>query len=153
VTIERVSSVYRSEPVGVREQPEFWNLVVRGRTRLAPEALLAALKAIERALGRQPAPRYGPRPIDIDILMYDDVRLSTRTLEIPHPRMLEREFVLRPLAELEPELRHPATGRRIADHLAAGLAAGTLAGRAEPIFPGTRLLEPAQHEGGGAAGG
>lgn len=153
MTIEAVSSVYRSEPVGVREQPEFWNLVVRGRTRLGPKELLAALQAIERALGRRPGPRYGPRPIDLDILLYDDLRLSTPALEIPHPRLLEREFVLRPLAELEPRLRHPSTGRPIAEHLARGLAAGTLAGRAEPIFPGTQLLEPAPgEEGGGATG-
>lgn len=135
--IDGVSSVYETEPVGYTPQPDFWNLVVRGATRLEPESLLRAVERIERELGRQPSFPNAPRVIDIDLLLYDNVCLATPTLEIPHPRMLERAFVLRPLAELEPELRHPATGERIADRLVA-LGAGL--GRAEPLFPGHRLL-------------
>lgn len=135
-TIEALSSVYRSEPVGYREQPDFWNLVVRARTELPPEALVEAAKRIEAELGREPAFRNAPRVIDIDLLFYDDLRITTPTLTVPHPRLLERGFVLRPLAELDPELRHPVTGERIADRLACaeGLE------RTERLFPGDRLL-------------
>ena len=136
VRIEAVSAVYESEPVGFRAQPDFWNLVVRGQTELEPRALLGAIKEIERAMGRRPSFRNAPRVIDIDILVYDDVVLDLPELSIPHPRMLERAFVLRPLAELAPGLVHPRTGRTIAEHL--GSAVGLE--RAEPVFPGTRLL-------------
>jgi 2-amino-4-hydroxy-6-hydroxymethyldihydropteridine diphosphokinase len=111
VEIDAVSTVYLSEPVGYRAQPAFWNLVVRGETRQRPLALLRSMKRIERALGRRPSFRNAPRPIDIDILFYGDVRLAGRELELPHPRISEREFVLRPLLELEPGLRDPRTGQ------------------------------------------
>lgn len=137
VVIDAISSIYRSEPVGHREQPDFWNLVVRGRTGLAPETLLAAVKRIEREMGRTRSFRDAPRVIDIDILLYGTRRISTPSLEVPHPRMLERAFVLRPLAEVDPGLRHPGTGTRIADQLAG---AGELE-RTERLFPGSRLLD------------
>lgn len=136
--IDAVSSVYETEPVGYREQPDFWNLVVRGRTALEPFALLAAAQRIERQLGREPSFRNAPRVIDIDLLLYGDLRLVTSKLEVPHPRMLERAFVLRPLAEVEPGLRHPVTGERISERLAA---VGAGLEHAQPLFPGTRLLE------------
>ncbi|MGH7501069.1 MAG: 2-amino-4-hydroxy-6-hydroxymethyldihydropteridine diphosphokinase [Longimicrobiales bacterium] len=119
-TIEAVSSVYSTEPVGLREQPWFWNLAVRLATRLRATELLAAMRAIEVELGRRPGPRYGPRTIDIDLLLYDDAVISMPALEVPHPALMDRAFVLRPLIELAPDLAHPMTGERFADRLARG---------------------------------
>ena len=108
--IEAVSRVYESEPVDYLDQPDFWNLVARVRTSLEPAALFARLKQIETDIGRTPSFRNAPRLIDVDILTYDQLVLDTLALEIPHPRMRERAFVLYPLAELEPGFKHPATG-------------------------------------------
>lgn len=111
------SSVYETEPVGFVDQPRFINMVVRARTELAPEQVLETVKAIEAALGRkrEGMPRYGPRPIDIDVLLYDDrVIADGPGLEVPHPRMHERAFVMAPLAELAPELRHPVLSETMA---------------------------------------
>ncbi len=115
VTIERLSSVYETEPVGYLEQPRFLNMVCSGVTGLDPLALLSVVKRIEASLGRVPSFRNGPRLIDIDILLYDDRVIATGELIIPHPRMIERAFVLVPLIEIAPELVHPATGQRISD--------------------------------------
>lgn len=120
VTVEAVSSVYQSEPVGFTDQRSFWNVVVRVNTALLPEQLLADLLRIERALGRVRTFRNAPRNIDIDILLYDDVVLDVPGLELPHPRMHERAFALLPLLELAPELRDPRTGWPYGDVLAAG---------------------------------
>jgi GTP cyclohydrolase IV len=109
--ISTVSSVYETEPVGYTDQPRFLNIVLRGQTTLAPRELLRAVKQIELALGRQATFRNGPRPIDIDIIFYDDLRLSLDDLIIPHPRMAERAFVLVPLAEIAPDLIDPASGK------------------------------------------
>ena len=140
VRILGVSSVFRSDPVGFEDQPEFWNLVVRGESTLEPHALLERVHVIEAALGRRRTFPNAPRTIDIDVLLYDDTVLSTPELTVPHPRMLERAFVLRPLVELLPEASHPVTGRPFAEHLAEAEEAGRLE-RAEPLFPGRRLLE------------
>jgi len=139
-TIEAISSVYESEPVGYRDQPDFWNMAVRIRTGLSPHALLAAVKSIECELGRVPSFRNAPRPIDVDILLYDERVVSGPDLAIPHPRLLERVFAMRPLVELDPEVRHPCTGRRIRDHLTEAPALE----RAEPIFTGERFVESDQ---------
>ena len=133
--IEKVSSVYESEPVGPRDQPTFWNLVLRLRTSLRPFELLQELKRLEHRLGRRPTFRHGPRVIDLDVLLYGAERIDEPELEVPHPRMMERAFVLIPLVELDPELRHPVTGERLADRLAQGGFE-----RAVPLFPGTELL-------------
>jgi 2-amino-4-hydroxy-6-hydroxymethyldihydropteridine diphosphokinase len=103
MVVERSSSVYETAAAYVEDQPAFLNAVIVGSTSLSPHELLAALKAIENQMGRTAGVRFGPRPIDLDILLYDDLTLSTPELVIPHPRMDERAFVLRPLAELDPE--------------------------------------------------
>jgi 2-amino-4-hydroxy-6-hydroxymethyldihydropteridine diphosphokinase len=120
--VERVSSVYETEPLLVEDQPLFHNLVCAGQTPLDPFSLLRALKRIESDLGRVSGPRYGPRVIDIDILLFDDLVQTTPELTIPHPAMLERAFVLIPLAEIAPYQRHPVAGRTI-EELARSLDA------------------------------
>ncbi|MDB4948138.1 MAG: 2-amino-4-hydroxy-6-hydroxymethyldihydropteridin epyrophosphokinae [Gemmatimonadetes bacterium] len=110
VTVEAVSSVWVTEPVGHREQADFHNLVVRGTTRLAPLALLDAAQAVEAALGRVRTFRDGPRTMDVDLLACGALVIRHPRLEVPHPRMAERAFVLRPLAEVAPEWRHPRLG-------------------------------------------
>ena len=105
----RVSSVYQTAPLYVTDQPRFLNIVVAGRTRLSARALLQASQAIENALGRRRGggvPK-GPRPIDIDILLYGSEVISEPDLVVPHPGLKERRFVLEPLLELEPGLRDP----------------------------------------------
>lgn len=111
VEVGTASSVYRSEPVGFRDQPDFFNAVVRGRTALAPEALLEHLHAVEEAMGRTRTFRNAPRTIDLDLLAFGDRVLDLPGLVVPHPRMTERAFVLVPLAEVAPEWRHPVLGR------------------------------------------
>ena len=111
VTAARFSSVYRSQPQGFKEQPFFLNQVgeLVCLPGFAPEALLGALLATEGALGRERAgaPRFGPRVLDLDLLLFGNARMMTPRLSLPHPRMLERAFVLLPLAELAPGLRLP----------------------------------------------
>jgi len=119
VQVITLSPIYETAPVGYPDQPDFLNAVCRARTALAPHDLLRAIKAIETALGRRPSFRNAPRPIDIDILFYDDLILDTPDLTIPHPRLAERAFVLVPLADIAPELRHPVLGQTITTLLAA----------------------------------
>ena len=114
-TVARVSDVYESDAVGYLDQPHFWNLALQLVTTLTPVELLAAIKDIETRLGRVPSFRMGPRLIDIDILLYDRDVLDTASLQLPHPGMLERAFVLWPLIELDPGLTHPATGVSLSD--------------------------------------
>ncbi len=107
VRVTRVSSIWDTAPLLVTDQPRFHNAVVEGLTRLDPFALLSAIKRIERALGRTPGPRYGPRPVDIDILLYDNLTLDTPELTIPHAQLASRAFALAPLAEIAPHAWHP----------------------------------------------
>lgn len=106
-SIEKISSCYETKPVGYLQQPDFLNMACLIKTELGPHELLRALKQIERQMGRQASFRNAPRPIDIDILFYDDLVLDSPDLTIPHPRMAERAFVLVPLAEIAPDVVHP----------------------------------------------
>ena len=101
------SGVYGSEPVGMTDQPDFLNAVVAVETTLDPKALLAFLHEVEIERGRQRITRWGPRTLDLDILMYGDVQMDDPDLTIPHPRLLERRFVLEPLLEIAPGARLP----------------------------------------------
>jgi len=104
----KVSSFYETEPVDYLDQPWFLNCVAEGQTDSRPCDLLGALHAIEAQLGSTKAFAKGPRIVDIDILLFGDETINTPDLQIPHPRMLDRKFVLVPLAEIAPGLRHPS---------------------------------------------
>src|SRR6202049_4460744 len=112
------SADYRTPPWGVADQPPFLNLCIAVATSLMPHALLARAQAVEQALGRERAKerRWGPRPVDIDLIAYDDLALAEPDLTLPHPRLLERAFVLVPLAEIAPE--RMIAGVRVRDALA-----------------------------------
>lgn len=117
------SSVYETDPAYVTDQPVFLNMVIAGETGLSAEPLLSELKRIEDELGRVPTRRNGPRVIDLDILYYGDQVMETDRLIVPHPRIAERLFVLEPLVEIAPEMRHPVlkmTTRELLERLKDG---------------------------------
>jgi 2-amino-4-hydroxy-6-hydroxymethyldihydropteridine diphosphokinase len=119
VQIRRVSSIYETEPVDYLDQEWFLNAVLEAQTELDALDLLSALRVIEARMGSKKAFAKGPRKIDLDILLYGNETIDTPELRVPHPRMLERKFVLVPLAEIAPNLRHPTWKSGVAHLLAA----------------------------------
>lgn len=126
VELRQVSSFYLNPPMGPQNQPWYVNAVAQIRTRVGPEALLRALERVEEALGRVKEERWGPRLIDLDLLLYNGVVSSGPRLILPHPEMHRRAFVLVPLAEIDPEAWHPVLKKSAAE-LLAELDAATLA--------------------------
>jgi 2-amino-4-hydroxy-6-hydroxymethyldihydropteridine diphosphokinase len=122
IELVAVSTLRETEPVGYADQPPFLNGAAAVDTELAPRELLEVLLAVERQLGRRRAegPRYGPRTIDVDLLLYGDQVVDESGLTVPHPRLAERRFALEPLYELDPELRLP-DGRGVRDLLCSQL--------------------------------
>ncbi len=111
--ILRSSKLYETEPIGVKDQPWFYNMVSLAETVLAPEEVLKAIYSIELSLKRERKVKWGPRTIDIDILFYDDDVVSMEGLKIPHPAIAERNFVLVPMNEIAPEFVHPVSKKSI----------------------------------------
>jgi len=117
ITVTRMSSMIETEPWGVTDQQKFINTAVEAHTDLEPEELLATLKKIEFAMGRLPSAKWGPRLVDLDIFFYDDLVINTDDLEIPHPYIKDRDFVLKPLAEIAPEKIHPVLKKSVRELL------------------------------------
>jgi len=117
--VMRTSSIYETAPRDVEDQPWFLNQVIECETDLFPRQLLGRLQKIERAMGRKRRTAKGPREIDLDILLFGNAVVKAPELEIPHPRLAERRFVLEPLAELVPEKKHPGTRRTMREMLAS----------------------------------
>ena len=119
VDILRRSSLYDTAPRGLLNQPWFLNQVIEAETELLPRQSMKLLLRIEREMGRKRTVRNGPRLIDLDLLLYASAVIDAKGLLVPHPRMGERRFVLEPLAEIAPDLRHPVTGQSIKQMLAS----------------------------------
>jgi len=115
ITVTRRSSMIETEPWGITNQPDFINMAVEAETSLGPEELLAVLKKIETETGRTPIERWGPRVVDLDILFYNDHVIRSEGLEIPHPGIRDREFVLKPLMEIAPDKVHPVLKKSVKD--------------------------------------
>jgi 2-amino-4-hydroxy-6-hydroxymethyldihydropteridine diphosphokinase len=118
VNLVASSSLYRTEPLGYQEQDWFVNGVYHLRTSLSPMDLLTLLQGIELEMGKRVLTRWGPRVIDLDLLLYGDLRVDRPGLQVPHPRMHQRRFVLKPLSEIAPGLRHPVLKVSVVDLLA-----------------------------------
>ena len=117
ITVTRISSTYETEPVDYLDQPWFLNIAVEAETELVPAALLETLRGIETRMGSKKRIAKGPRRIDMDILLYADEVINTPELQVPHPRMHLRRFVLEPLAEIAPNAHHPNSGLSVSEML------------------------------------
>mgnify|MGYP001044482987 CR=1 FL=1 len=117
IIVKKKSSMYETEPWGVKDQPQFINMALEVETELEPHELLRTLKDVEREVGRGVTFKWGPRIIDLDILLFNDLFLREDNLQIPHPLMHERDFVLKPLCEIAPERIHPLLKVSICDLL------------------------------------
>ena len=154
--VDAVSNVYASDPVGLTDQPRFWNLAAAIQTDLEPRPLLDRLKAAELRIGRTATVRYGPRIVDLDLLLLDDRQFAEPGLRVPHARMLERRFVLQPLLDIDPDLRDPGSGAPLTRFLAASVppaierlfAASDLLGTQRPPAPAARNEFPVAREEG-----
>ena len=124
VRVNAVSSLYETAPVGPQDQPAYYNAACRGATSMTPRALLDHVKAVERQLGRSEGPRWGPREIDIDILLFGIEVVEEEGLTVPHLELANRAFVLAPLAEIAAHLLHPLLGKSIEELAAAVDQAG-----------------------------
>lgn len=113
IRVKKQSGMFETEPWGVKNQPMFINMAIEIETGKKPDELLGILKNIEKQMGRTETLKWGQRVIDLDILLYSDLIIETPQLEIPHPFMHEREFVLKPLAEIAPHKKHPVSGKTI----------------------------------------
>lgn len=113
IHIEKISSIYETDPVGYEDQADFLNMVIGVETDLSAEELLLFCQGVENQLGRERSIRFGPRTIDLDILLYNYENIKMDQLVIPHPRMHERAFVLVPLGEIAPEAEVPGTGKLV----------------------------------------
>jgi len=117
ICVKEKSGFYETKPVGGPPQPDYLNCAIVLETEIEPQALLKEFKKIEGELGRKPDVRWGPRIIDLDILLYGERVVNDNNLKIPHERMHERIFVLEPLCEISPDIRHPVLGRKISEIL------------------------------------
>ena len=136
LVITAVSPIYQTPPWGVTNQPDFLNLCLAAETDLPPVELLSFVKNLENELGREPAERWGPRLIDIDILFYANEVIETENMTIPHARLEGRAFVLRPLADIAPDFVHPVLGKTIAELAAA------VDGEGIRPYPNAVILQP-----------
>ena len=133
LTILKVSKVYETEPIGNFNQPMYYNIIIEVETELSPLELLKELRKIEYALGRERHCKWGPRVIDIDIVLYDDVVMVSDDLTIPHPEFRKRRFVLVPLVEVCDNLVDPLTGKKVSDYLSDSCVEGKIFETCEKI--------------------
>jgi len=118
ISIEQVSRLYVAAPLGYVRDDAYINAALHGRTTMTPMDLLGMMQAIEVAMGRRPGVQFGPRPIDLDLLFYDSIQMETYKLTIPHPRLPQRAFVLKPLVDIAPNLMHPMLYYTVSELLA-----------------------------------